>query len=408
MGRYAYKKSLPDWEKSTAEDLKIAIKAYVLKSLLDKKSEEEIKQKIAHEVAEFAKEFDPEDEDRAAGYVQELTAFGREILEMTKNAIGNLSPYQFAAALAPAKNLTNRQKEIIGKTAQLVITQPSEKTLQQIADNYKYQPTGKDAEKTGLPDIAYNRATPAMTYYKDVHSKVTAFISDFQKIKQSSDFVANVNPRAYTEMGIRFESYQREKQRLIQQGVKTVYVAPHANCSKRCQPFQGRVYSLDGFRGIRDGQRVIPIEDAADNVTYTSRLTGRVYQAGLFSYNCRHSMVAYQEGQVVEKIPDSVINRQRNLEETQREMEREIRFQKEKGLYWEIIATKNKSAGLDKLSKACYTKAKALETEYEKFSSKNKIPVYRERLTIMEGENLYTRTARGRKDAEKINAYPIP
>lgn len=89
-------------------------------------------------------------------------------------------------------------------------------------------------------------------------------------------------------------------------------------------------------------------------------------------------------------------------------MEREIRFQKEKGLYWEIIATKNKSAGLDKLSKACYTKAKVLESEYEKFSSKNKIPVYRERLTIMEGENLYTRTARGRKDAEKITAYPIP
>ena len=87
MGRYAYKKSLPDWEKSTAEDLKIAIKAYVLKSLLDKKPEEEIKQKIAHEVAEFAKEFDQEDADRAAGYVQDLTAFGREILEMTKNAI---------------------------------------------------------------------------------------------------------------------------------------------------------------------------------------------------------------------------------------------------------------------------------------------------------------------------------
>ena len=407
MGRYAYKKSLPDWEKSTAEDLKIAIKAYVLKSLLDKKSEEEIKQKIANEVSEFAKEFDPEDADRAAGYVQELTAFGRQILEMTKNAIGNLTPFQFAAALAPTKNLTDKQKENIGKSAQLVITHPSEKILQQIVESYRYNPTGKD-EETKIPDIAYNRATPAMTYYKDVHSKVTAFISDFQKIKQSKDFIANVNPRAYTEMGIRFEAYQKEKQRLIQQGVKTVYVAPHSNCSKRCQPFQGRVYSLDGFRGVRDGHMVIPIEDAADNVTYTSRITGRVYQAGLFSYNCRHSMVAYQEGQIVEKIPNSVIERQRNLEETQREMEREIRFQKEKGLYWEIIATKNKSAGLDKLSKACYTKAKALESEYEKFSSKNKIPVYRERLTIMEGENLYTRTERGRKDAEKITAYPIP
>lgn len=408
MGRYAYKKSLPDWEKSTADDLKIAIKAYILKSLLDKKPEAEINQRITDEIAEFAKEFDPEDADRAAGYVQELTAFGREILEMSKNAIGNLTPYQFAAALAPTKNLTDRQKESIGKSAQLIITQPSEKILQEIAESYKYQPAGKETETTELPDIAYNRATPAMTYYKDVHAKVTAFISDFQKIKQSKDFIANVNPRAYTEMGVRFEKYQQEKQRLIQQGVKTVYVAPHANCSKRCQPFQGRVYSIDGFRGIRDGQRVIPIEDAADNVTYTSRLTGRVYQAGLFSYNCRHSMVAYQEGQVVERIPNSVIERQRSLEETQRAMEREIRFQKEKGLYWEIIATKNKSAGLDKLSKACYTKAKALESEYEKFSRKNKIPIYRERLTIMEGENLYTRTARGRKDAEKINAYPIP
>nr|DAQ99453.1 MAG TPA: minor capsid protein [Caudoviricetes sp.] len=405
MGRYAYKKSLPDWSAQTAADLKIAIKAYILSAVLNSKSDEQIREHVRKEVEEFRQEFSEAQAEEASGYVQELTALAEDVLAMTRNAIGNLTPYMFAAAVAPTGNLTEAQKANIGKAAKLILRPTDRETVRKVAAEYRYKPASGE-QTADLPDFAYNRATPAQTYYKDVHEQTRAWMQDFQKIKESRNFVANVNPRAYTEMGVRFDAYRREKARLIQQGVKTVYVAPHANCSLRCQKWQGRVYSLDGFRGVRDGRKVIPIEDAAENVTYTSKRTGRTYQAGLFAYNCRHSMTPYQDGQLVETIPADVVATQRALEERQRAMEREIRFQKEKGTYWEILAGKNNNVGLDKVARSCYGKAAALKKRYIAFSKKNNIPVVPERLSIMQGEALYTRTARGKRDIKDVSVNP--
>lgn len=408
MGRYAYKKSLPDWDAATAADLKIAIKAYILRALLNKATDEEIHERVRKEIEDFREEFPPEDAEKAEGYARELSALADDVIRMTRTAMGGLTPYMFAAAVAPKGNLSEVQKANIGKAAQVILRQDNPAIVREVATRYKFQPSEDAEPQDALPDMAYNRATPAQTLYKDVHERTRAWIGDFQKIKESKFFIANVNPRAYTEMGVRFEAYQNAKARLRQQGVRLVYVAPHANCSQRCQRWQGRVYSLDGTYGTKDGHRFIPIEDAADKVTYTSRRTGRTYQAGLFAYNCRHSMAPYEDGQEVERIPDDVIERQRKIEEVQREMEREIRFQKEKGVYWEILAEKNKSVGLEKLAKACYGKAEALEKQYAKFSRKSGVPFYRERTEIMQGEDIYKRTARGKKDIARINAYQIP
>lgn len=405
MGRYAYKKSLPDWEAATAADLKIAIKAYILRALLNQATDEEIHERVRKEIDDFREEFPPEDAEKAEGYARELSALADDVIRMTRTAMGGLTPYMFAAAVAPKGNLSEVQKANIGKAAQVVFRQNDPAIVREVAVRYKFQPSEDAEPEDKLPDMAYNRATPAQTLYKDVHERTRAWIGDFQKIKESKSFIANVNPRAYTEMGVRFEGYQNAKARLIQQGVKLVYVAPHANCSKRCQRWQGRVYSLDGTYGSKDGHRFIPIEDAADKVTYTSKRTGRTYQAGLFAYNCRHSMTPYEDGQEVEKIPASVIERQREIEQTQREMEREIRYQKEKSVYWDILAEKNKSVGLDKLAKTCRKRAKDLQKQYESFSCENDVPFYRERTRIMAGEDIYKRTARGKRDISRISAW---
>ena len=47
-----------------------------------------------------------------------------------------------------------------------------------------------------------------------------------------------------------------------------------------------------------------------------------------------------------------------------------------------------------------------MKKRYIAFSKKNNIPVVPERLSIMQGEALYTRTARGKRDIKDVSANP--
>ena len=83
---------MPDWSVQTAADLKIAIKAYILSAVLNSKSDEQIREHVRQEVEEFRQEFGEAQAEEASGYVQELTALAEDVLTMTRNAMGNLTP----------------------------------------------------------------------------------------------------------------------------------------------------------------------------------------------------------------------------------------------------------------------------------------------------------------------------
>lgn len=387
--RYSYAKAeLPaDWAKKTAEDIKIEIKRYMLDSVLRRRKESVIWAHIETMLNEFREEFDEAEIEIADGYRSELYDFAREAYEKVKTAIGNMPPPLWVASLTPPESISVQTKVEVEKYAQADFT------------------IGADVAKrvnmhAGLhPDEAiYSRATSAETYYAEVHKKNKEFMKDWEEFSKTKDYLIRVNPRNIAEMNLRFEKYQKDKQALIDKGVKLIFVPPHSNCSARCLPYQGRVYSLDGSSGSVDGRSYEAIENVAEKKTVQGKKDpSRFYYAGLFSYNCRHTMKEYQRGQNIEQIPKDRIERERKLEERQRKLERQIRSAKEKELIYRTINAACPNTYALQTARDARKEAQRINREYEAFSRKNGIPIYRERTRIITGEDIYARNA-GRKD----------
>lgn len=387
MGRYSYaKESLPnDWAAKIADDLKIEIKRYVLDSVMRGRKDEVIWERINELLDEFRDEFDDTELQIALGYREELSAFAEEAIAKVKTALGNIPPALFIAALSPKKNTNDQKRDEIAKYASLDIRFTSESAAR-VAERISSVTGG----------LQYSRATPNEVLYEEVHKAAKQFINEeWQSYKSAKQYLIRVNPRNIAEMNVRFQKYKDEKQALIDRGVMLVYVPPHANCSKRCQKWQNRVYSLDGTTGMIDGHRYIPIEDASENVTVQGkRDPSRRYYAGLFSYNCRHAMREYQRGQNFEKIPPREIERQREVETRQRQLERRIRTLKEKEQTYRTMYRVSPNADVLKVAQEARRKARELTREYEAYSRKNGAPIYRERIRIFEGEEIYKRTGK--------------
>ena len=109
-------------------------------------------------------------------------------------------------------------------------------------------------------------------------------------------------------------------------------------------------------------------------------------------------MTPYKQGMNIEQIPDDVIERRRNLEMKQREMERTIRGLREKAELYRIIHKHSKDEQMRKIAFNAEKKARALKAKYIEFSQENNISYIPTRLQILAGENRYVRTV-GKKDA---------
>jgi hypothetical protein len=389
------KANAQDWDEQIAAELKISIKAWCLKKAMLKADRASTMERITAEINEFVEAFDDTETEQAIAekYRQELTAFANEAYDRAVRMVGNLTPYMFAQALVKPALLTKAQRDNLGNLRGMEIAytdDAAQRILQTIPD---------------FTEEGARRATAGNTYYKEIHKSVTEQMVDYTEFKQAAKrpYLLNVNQRNIVEMGIRFAKYQEQKRQLIADGVRLVYVPPHANCSKRCQPYQGKLYSLDGTRGAIDGRQFIPIEEVAEKKTVQGkRDPSRTYAAGLFAYNCRHTMQAYEDGMKFEVIPDKVIDKQREIEATQREMEREIRALREKhALYMEVCKTsRNKSLEAERIK--VWHQIADKRKAYRAFCAKNKIPRYDDRLKIVAGEDIYKRTI-GRKDPNVIN-----
>lgn len=129
----------------------------------------------------------------------------------------------------------------------------------------------------------------AMQKYADdyIRENVRPVLNELarQQAKDPDDVSGRNSLRNRAEMEARYQGHIDNIQRLRDSGARLVVASTHADCSERCRPWQGRVYSLDGTSGTTDdGRKYVPLETATD-VWYTTK-SGKRYKNGLLGFNC--------------------------------------------------------------------------------------------------------------------------
>lgn len=247
------------------------------------------------------------------------------------------------------------------------------KVAQGIADYKEIQTTRKFVNEI-VPLRAYETRVPLDVYAKDYIKMVEERLNYLAGIDAKDDYSERVSLRNIAEMQVRQERHQQEIQDIVDAGNDLVWIVPHANCSERCEPWQGKLYSISGRYGEIDGIKFQPLSNATD--IYETTKSGKVYKNGCISgFNCRHILKPYTKGFKPTEIPANVIDKQREVDRTQRYLERGVRAWKERALLFKGIDNK----------RYIYSKNKAKEwnERYIGYSRDNQVAYYPSRTDII-------------------------
>lgn len=180
--------------------------------------------------------------------------------------------------------------------------------------------------------------------------------------------------RNRAEFEVRGQAQQDSIDGFRSRGVKLVICSTHADCSKRCASWQGRVYSLDGTSGrTDDGRAYVPLENATE--IYDETKAGKRWRNGLLGFNCRHFLVEYKTGYYFPEPNAAEEEKEYMITEIQRRLERNVR-------YWRTVAVENKGVNHERYVEA---RAKAIEwnKRYIEYSQKNNRAYYPSRTKIL-------------------------
>lgn len=219
----------------------------------------------------------------------------------------------------------------------------------------------------------FDIATPLKQYMDSYMKKVEIAYKGLIDSKAKDSFGSDISLRNIAEMQVRYNEKEEHMQSLIDSGVVLVWISSHGNCSKRCEPYQGKLYSLNHTYGVIDKIPYRPLEVATD-IYYTTK-NGKTYKNGCVSgYNCRHRLIPYNKGNKPVTISSEEVKKHRELERKQREYERNIRKFKEKALLYKDIdnAKTRRYKGL----------ASDITREYREYCKRNKIAYYNVRLKV--------------------------
>lgn len=224
-------------------------------------------------------------------------------------------------------------------------------------------PVNYQTDEKGLPLGEYHE-----TYMKRVFDELAN-----QTALDPGDVSGRNSLRNRAEMEVRYQRHLDEIEEL-RKVTNLVVCSVHADCSDRCAPWQGKVYSLDGTSGItEDGRRYIPLETATD-IYYTTK-AGKTYKNGLLGFNCRHKLFAYKAGMSVPTVSKKERETEYAITEKQRRMEREIRKARDEALQYRGVSAK--------ISGAAQRRAAELYKEYKAFSRANGRAYYPSRIKLM-------------------------
>ena len=217
---------------------------------------------------------------------------------------------------------------------------------------------------------------PLVEFQKTYMNRVTDALGGLaeQKALDPNDLSGRNSLRNLAEMQVRYERHQSDIQALRDKDVRLVVCSVHADCSDRCKPWQGRVYSLDGTSGTtEDGRKFVPLENATD-IYYTTK-AGRTYKNGLLGFNCRHKLSPYKPGMVIPKVSAAEQKREYAITQTQRAMERAVIDARETALMYKDVDRRKYLAARKE--------AIGLYNEYKRFSKDNGRAYYPDRVKIL-------------------------
>lgn len=221
------------------------------------------------------------------------------------------------------------------------------------------------------------KGVPLQIYSKNYMKQVNFVMKELAKAKglDPDDITGRNSLRNKAEMQVRFESHEKKLADFRARGVKLVVCSVHADCSDRCYPWQGRVYSLDGTYGVTvDGRRYVPIEEATD-IYYTTK-AGKTYKNGLLGYNCRHEIYEYKPYMRIPFVSKETQERENKINTKQRRYEEQIRQYRSDALFSEDAQAK----------KIARKKAIELNKRYIAFSKANNRAYYPDRVKILFNE----------------------
>lgn len=179
------------------------------------------------------------------------------------------------------------------------------------------------------PPTTFEIAQPTNVFSQEYAKRVKDVYSELAKTEPMYD--KNISLRNIAEMTVRYDKTMEQIQGFINRGVNLVVSSMHANCSKRCEKWQGGHYTLDNTYQIVDNIQFEPLSNATDQY-YTTK-QGKVYKNGhITGYNCRHYLMEYKKGQRQIPVSAKVIEKQREIDHKMRYMERQIREWKDRAL----------------------------------------------------------------------------
>ena len=229
-----------------------------------------------------------------------------------------------------------------------------------------------DHDARGIPLIE--------NYEKQVKMAIKALSAEPPKIvkvsrKDGVEYTYTMSARNRAEIAARYEANLKDLQDLISKGVKYVWTTSHPNCSNRCKPHQGKLYSLDpnDKQGTINGNSYTYLGDVLALNNGNSIING---------YNCRHRLVEYKDGSVApNEYTEAEIKKEYSIDARQRSYENQIRQLKTEE---RLLRASGDFETASRLRK----RWRRLNKNYEIFSLKNNRPFYRWRTRITEDEDL--------------------
>ena len=236
----------------------------------------------------------------------------------------------------------------------------------------------KEVYKTNIDVVSMQKGFPNVENYQKELAMRMRKLAETQTVSSETG-KKPISLWQKAELDLRHEHQIDMIQSLQDRGVRYAWTSTHPDCSKRCEKWQGKLFDIQAdhselsghrMRNKVDGNTVYCFKEVINQIDkygYTNNI--------IVGFNCRHKLVPYKPNSVPpQEYTKEQVKRNREINQTLRQMEREIRLYKQQSILYNSI---DKS-----LARKYKLKAEQLMAEYKKFANENGYAWYEWRVRV--------------------------